>query len=924
VIKADREGKVGESVREGLLYYKKATWVLDDDIVLVRPVKRVFEVFVGFDSEFERSDHGMALNSEDAYLASLNVQHVAGDKIFQELSAEERKRVVKLNKNRSVNFSTIPISYQLSLFAPELDVMRNDILLTRGRKINFREIVAHIALLCFDSVALKGSENAVLRVYLISHFSLAELQTFKDFHKIKTSFDSIRGTFITTKSSIEVNVTKEEACLDVEVILCDTSLLAPAGFQSLTALGKFIGISKIENSDFISKIGCLLRDDPEKFYNYAITDSVITLAYWMEIHMITQKTIGPKLFQSVGGLSIGYLKSYLKRSKISRSNFFGCGSSNYDRFEKFAVESFMGGRNESFSVGLINDRTLFDVDLSGAYSVGMMHIPQLDFANALITYNIEDFSGVDVVGFGEVEFKFPENVVIPSIPVKTKNGLVYPRAGVAKCTSYEIFLAKRLGAELKLVVGVVIPAGSGCSVLKRFVKDVRFERSQHKKGTLANGFYKLIMNSLYGRFAMGIHPKKYFDTRTGLYSTGGRDGYTNAYLASSITGFIRAVVSELIHELSVKGCLVVSVTTDGFITDAPFEEILRDIDTPFVKAYKRCITELGDAPEKYLELKGTSENLFSWKTRGQFDMDKGLITAMAGLQKPKKTDHEGVKAWFVESVVNDKVKAYNKIERLLSLTSVYKGSPFGSIEQYKYISTQYDFKRRLVKHSKGFLFSEAWSNVGDMSKFVKRYVSPYQTKIRDDESLREFELYINNLDIKSKAERARKVRLIRGLKRECLYPIALKTCVRCALKGEAGFSQKYTGSSILDLLLSHGIKDYGQKDRLYRVDSNFFKNQKRLIVEYHKLPLTVEVYNILKVFKKLDSNFNPNDLLLGRDQIADLNKNDKDLLINLLPLGFSELWAVEYHNLLRGSIDGGVTLNGLGAVIPNRYTEEGL
>ena len=51
----------------------------------------------------------------------------------------------------------------------------------------------------------------------------------------------------------------------------------------------------------------LLIDNP-KLCEYAVRDAVITLAYWMGIHVITQERIGP-LFKSI---SVGYLTAYLK------------------------------------------------------------------------------------------------------------------------------------------------------------------------------------------------------------------------------------------------------------------------------------------------------------------------------------------------------------------------------------------------------------------------------------------------------------------------------------------------------------------------------------------------------------------------------------------------------------------------------------
>jgi hypothetical protein len=69
------------------------------------------------------------------------------------------------------------------------------------------------------------------------------------------------------------------------------------------------------------------------------------------------------------------------------------------------------------------------------------------------------------------------------------------------------------------VSALIIPAATEQKepVLKRFIKDIRLERSKHSKGSLYNSFFKLVGNALYGRFALGVTPKQYFNARTGAH-----------------------------------------------------------------------------------------------------------------------------------------------------------------------------------------------------------------------------------------------------------------------------------------------------------------------------------------------------------------------------------------------------------------------
>lgn len=117
---------------------------------------------------------------------------------------------------------------------------------------------------------------------------------------------------------------------------------------------------------------------------------MIALSYWIAIHAIAPEDLGAKLFQTVGSLAVGFLGSYLKKAGLSRQRFHGKQHSNLKRFENIAADSFHGGRGESFCAGVVKDR-LYDVDLSGAYVIGMAHLPQLDHSRAIITTDFHYF-----------------------------------------------------------------------------------------------------------------------------------------------------------------------------------------------------------------------------------------------------------------------------------------------------------------------------------------------------------------------------------------------------------------------------------------------------------------------------------------------------------------------------------------------------
>jgi len=108
-------------------------------------------------------------------------------------------------------------------------------------------------------------------LYLIAHFTTADVCSLTDFQEIKNKFNILRKSFVSLDKTIRVRGWK--------IILRDTSLLSPVG-ASLSS------ISELYNSEFKkiivpknlkSDMKKLKEQDLELFRSYAIQDSKITL-----------------------------------------------------------------------------------------------------------------------------------------------------------------------------------------------------------------------------------------------------------------------------------------------------------------------------------------------------------------------------------------------------------------------------------------------------------------------------------------------------------------------------------------------------------------------------------------------------------------------------------------------------------------------
>lgn len=224
-------------------------------------------------------------------------------------------------------------------------------------------------------------------------------------------------------------------------------------------------------------------------------------------------------------------------------------------------------------------------------------------------------------------FNFPADVKYPSIPCFIDNSAtVYPLNGTCLLTGPEYLLAKNQGCEIHVKSAFYIPPRKktlnvgGVSVdtyLKPFyeiINKIQEKRREHPKGHILNLLYKEMGNSIYGNVVRGISNKKRFDTKAGKMVRMGASEISNPIFASWITAFIRSVIGECLHNISKLGGKVVSVTTDGFITNLiALENKLLSLpanEIPLFNLYRRLRQDLSGDPES-LEVKHSGRGIIS-------------------------------------------------------------------------------------------------------------------------------------------------------------------------------------------------------------------------------------------------------------------------------------------------------------------------
>lgn len=334
-------------------------------------------------------------------------------------------------------------------------------------------------------------------IYLIAHFTIADVSSWSDFESIKYNFSILRKSLISMDRSVKLHGWK--------VILRDTSLLTP-GMLSLGALGDLysnIGLSKISLPDHaIKQMKVFMKEDFQKFKEYAIRDAVLCLWHALVVeqsHFDFASKLSIPLTLSV--LASSYLtkelveqaspaiesefvkESFNKSSKACYHNpvlnaLYSMKSlakvntpagielsGKLHEYVDYYLGSYHGGRNESYVYGVVKG-SFYDYDLPGAYSTAMSLIDYADWSKQETLGRMSDTEFMKKYGDKlirsytalKVEFEFPVSVLYPNLPVRLdRSAIIFPRKGLSFCTGLEILLAIRLGCEFTVLGGSFIP-----------------------------------------------------------------------------------------------------------------------------------------------------------------------------------------------------------------------------------------------------------------------------------------------------------------------------------------------------------------------------------------------------------------------------------------------------------------------------------
>lgn len=696
---------------------------------------------IGFDTEFQDYRDGSGKNRR---VLSLQMTIAVGEMLiryfflvdprFQEVTAEG---------------GLIPLKYCLADILDDLKKCYfKDFPLVRKEKLIYKEKQwkDHDP---FKVIDFGKMSDSVVPITIICHTGKADISVFR---RSKYDIDLLRklgeiqGGWMTTEyvHFTATNDKNRNYYWLVNLCVRDTLGLTPAENKSLKALGKVIHRPKIElPNNVIEHMAAFAISNPLEYYKYAMNDADIVVSFCAELFQcnhavpmtlssaaassmygsiknyfgVSKKEDYDRIYRGLEMLDEGVIPSKDECMKFLKATRYVPIRDNPDAklVSEYFEEAYTGGFNASFYIGWITEHTT-DFDLQNAYPTAMANIIDIDW-NA----HVRDFRPHDYLTLQDLcmnplipavavgDFDFPDDVYCPNIPVPVKGGMkIYPRHGRnVYMSGPDMFLALKLGAKIKIFRGFTCqmlekdgkPSQCLAYAVTNLVQDRMLAKKMYKDNPLVEKSLKTMVNSCYGKTAQNVSPKTRYNAKTMGRVDAEPSTVTSPYHATYTTALVRCMLIACINQLHDMGYHVYSVTTDGFITDAP-TEVVRGLDAyGFAPIFQNGRYILNQTREdcdanQVWEPKHFNDTFLNITTRGNVAVnDKGVLahnSYTTGEIKDSRADRD---AYIIAVLAREgRLKCSTKVWTEFS-EIVERKHDFHVTESIRQLSMNFDYKR---------------------------------------------------------------------------------------------------------------------------------------------------------------------------------------------------------------------------------------
>lgn len=428
------------------------------------------------------------------------------------------------------------------------------------------------------------------------------------------------------------------------------------------------------------------KKNPDKVLSYNKTDCEIVYKYMERFIESIESDFNLKIKNTLSGTA----------QSIFLKNFTDLKLTGYNNSEDL-LNSYYGGRVECFYIGEV-DRPVFEIDVNSMYPYVMQNnlYPVSEY--------FESVKPVSDLYISEIEVEI-NPVHIPIIPVK-KNKLFF---GVGKfqtyATSIEIKKAMDEGQikNIKYLRSFNFPETD--YIFKKFIEFFYSKRKIAKdlKNEFESGYYKRIMNHVYGRFALHKELKKLTEITTENYDriipitrTAGylpldmSDKSKNYSLSIFVTAYARIELYNLLKKVSKFFDILYCDTDSCYFTSLKYIPLMNMIDIILknfkidneLGNYSLCCYESGIFynVKAYLLNKYSDEKKIKLKGIRKEYREEFLTTGHTEYRKPLKMrsslrNIKGIKvnSWELQSISRKGV--YDKREKIKIAENLYSTKP---------------------------------------------------------------------------------------------------------------------------------------------------------------------------------------------------------------------------------------------------------
>ena len=602
----------------------------------------------------------------------------------------------------------------------------------------------------FKVIDYTAMKDNVIPVTIICHTGKADISVFR-----RTKYDidmpknvsEIQGGWMSTENVhfSAANDRSRNYYWLLNLCIRDTLGLTPADHKSLESLGKLIKKPKITlPQGVIEHMAAFAVYDPVAFYNYAMNDADIVISFCSELFQfnhaipvtlssaaasaiyvsikkyfgVNKKADYDRVYRGLEMLNEGVVPSKDECMKYLKATRYVPIRDNPDAkiIISFFEEAYTGGFNASFYLGWITDFTT-DFDLQNAYPTAMASILDIDWSEHVRdlprdSLRLQDLMSPLTPAVAVGDFDFPDDCYCPNIPVPVNGGMkIYPLHGRnVYMTGPDMWLALKLGAKIKIFRGFICPIlekdgkPSQCLAyaVAGLVQDRMVAKKVFKDNPLVEKSIKTMVNSGYGKTAQNVSPKTRYNAKKMGRVAAEPSTITSPYHASYTTALVRCMLIACINELHDMGYHVYSVTTDGFITDAPTETVRSLEAFGFAQIFQNgryILNQTREACEANLvwEPKHFNDTFLNITTRGNVAVnDEGVLahnSYITGEVKDSRADRDAYIVAVLTRVGKLKcpTKEWTKFSEI-----VERKHDFHVSESIRQLSMNFDYKRRPI------------------------------------------------------------------------------------------------------------------------------------------------------------------------------------------------------------------------------------